>query len=59
MIIYVGILIAYGIGLVLSLTHFEDRVRNYNDGALEDMSEDENMDLLQRLIQGVAVKVIL
>ena len=49
----------YGIGLVLSLTHFEDRVRNYYDGALEDMGEDENMDLLQRLIQGVAVKVIL
>ena len=49
----------YGIGLVLSLTHFEDRVRNYYDGALENMGEDENMDLLQRLIQGVAVKVIL
>ena len=56
---YVENLIAYGIGLVLSLTHFEDRVRNYYDGALEDMGEDENMDLLQRLIQGVAIKVIL
>ena len=51
--------IAYGIGLVLSLTHFEDRVRNYYDGALKNVSEDENMDLLERLIQGVTVKVFL
>ena len=55
----IEIFIAYGFRLVLSYTHFEDRVRNYYDGALEDMSEDENMNLLQRLIQGVAVKIIL
>ena len=40
-------------------THFENSVRHYYDRPLEDVSEDENMNLLQRLVQGVAIKFIL